>query len=80
MEYGSSTIEMHKDAVKEGDRVLVIDDLLATGGTAIAACKLLRRAGAEVDSTAFIIELYPLKGREKLKQYDVRSVVSYEGK
>ena len=80
LEYGSSTIEMHKDAVKEGDRVVVIDDLLATGGTAIAACKLIRRAGAEVVSTAFIIELNPLKGREKIEAIGIPvvSMLNYE--
>ena len=80
LEYGSNTIEMHKDAVKEGDKVIVIDDLLATGGTAIAACKLLRRAGAEVVSTAFIIELDPLKGREKIEAIGIPvvSMLSYD--
>ena len=67
LEYGTDTIEMHKDAIKKGDRVVVIDDLLATGGTANAASNLIRKAGGEVVSTAFIIELDPLKGREKLE-------------
>ena len=75
LEYGTDTIEMHSDAVKEGDRVLVIDDLLATGGTALAACNLVKKAGAEVVSSAFIIELDPLKGREKIESTGV-SVVS----
>ena len=74
LEYGTDTIEMHADALKQGDRVLIIDDLLATGGTAVAACKLVKKVGAEVVSTAFIIELDPLKGREKIEALDVRVV------
>lgn len=68
LEYGTDTIEMHADAVKAGDRVLVIDDLLATGGTAAAACNLVKKAGADVVASAFIIELDPLKGGKKLKR------------
>ena len=80
LEYGTNTIEMHKDAVKEGDRVLIIDDLLATGGTAAAACNLVKRLGGEVVSTAFIIELTPLKGREKLEANGIKvvSMLSYD--
>ena len=80
LEYGTSTIEMHEDAIKPGDRVVVIDDLLATGGTAIAACNLIKRVGAEVISTAFIIELDPLKGREKIESTGVKvvSMLNYE--
>ena len=80
LEYGTSTIEMHEDALKPGDKVLVIDDLLATGGTAIAACNLVTRAGAEVVSTAFIIELDPLKGRENIEKlgYNVASMLNYD--
>jgi len=74
LEYGTNTIEMHKDAIKEGDRVLIVDDLLATGGTAIAACNLIKRAGGEVVATAFIIELNPLKGREKLESLGIKCV------
>jgi len=74
LEYGTNTIEMHKDAVKEGDRVLIVDDLLATGGTAIAACNLIKRAGGEVVATAFIIELNPLKGREKIEAKGIRCI------
>ncbi|MCQ2739613.1 MAG: adenine phosphoribosyltransferase [bacterium] len=74
LEYGSDTIEMHKDAVKSGDRVVIIDDLLATGGTAVAACNLVRKTGAEIVSTAFIIELDPLKGREKIEANGVKVV------
>jgi len=80
LEYGTDTIEMHADALKEGDRVLIIDDLLATGGTALAACNLVKKVGAEVVSTAFIIELDPLKGREKIesKGYKVVSMLNYD--
>ena len=80
LEYGTDTIEMHADAVKEGDRVLVIDDLLATGGTAVAACNLVKKVGAEVVSAAFIIELDPLKGREKIEAKGVKvfSMLNYD--
>ena len=80
LEYGTNTIEIHVDALKEGDRVVVIDDLLATGGTAIAACNLIKKVGAEVVSTAFIIELDPLKGREKIEAngYKVLSMLNYD--
>ena len=74
LEYGTDTIEMHADAVKAGDRVVVIDDLLATGGTAVAACNLVRKAGADVVAAAFIIELDPLKGREKIEAKDVKVI------
>ena len=74
LEYGTDTIEMHADAVKTGDRVLVIDDLLATGGTAVAACNLVSKAGAEVVASAFVIELNPLKGREKIESNGVKVV------
>ena len=74
LEYGTDTIEMHEDAVKSGDRVIVIDDLLATGGTAAAACNLIKKTGAEVVSTAFIIELDPLKGREKIEANGIKVV------
>lgn len=80
LEYGSDTIEMHKDALKEGDKVVIIDDLLATGGTAVAACNLVRKAGAEPVAAAFIIELDPLKGREKIeaKGVEVVSMLHYD--
>ena len=80
LEYGTNTIEMHEDALKAGDRVVVIDDLLATGGTTIAACNLIKRAGAEVVSTAFIIELDPLKGREKIESKGIKvvSMLNYD--
>ena len=80
LEYGTDTIEMHADALKKGDRVVVIDDLLATGGTALAACKLIKRVDAEVVAASFIIELNPLKGREKLEASDVKvvSMLNYD--
>lgn len=80
LEYGTDTIEMHADALKEGDRVVVIDDLLATGGTALAACNLVKRVGAEVVASAFIIELDPLKGREKIEKTGVKvvSMLNYD--
>ena len=80
LEYGTDTIEMHADAVKAGDRVVVIDDLLATGGTACAACNLIKKTGAEVDSAAFIIELTPLKGAKRIEDagVDVVSMLKYD--
>ena len=80
LEYGTDTIEMHADAVKAGDRVLVIDELLATGGTAAAACNLVKKAGADVVASAFIIELDPLKGREKIEASGVNvvSMLNYD--
>lgn len=80
LEYGTDTIEMHRDAIKEGDRVVVIDDLLATGGTAVAACNLVKKVGGEVVAAAFIIELDPLKGREKIEAKDVKvvSMLNYD--
>ena len=79
LEYGTDKIEMHADAVEPGKKVLIIDDLLATGGTVDAAAKLLKKAGAKVVGAAFIIELTDLKGREKLKDIDVFSMVQFEG-
>jgi adenine phosphoribosyltransferase len=77
LEYGTDALEIHKDALGKGDRVLVLDDLLATGGTAGAAIKLVETAGASVAELAFVIELDFLKGREKLKGYKVFSIVHY---
>ena len=80
LEYGTDTIEIHEDALKAGDRVLIIDDLLATGGTAVAACNLCKKIGAEVVAAAFIIELDPLKGREKIEAAGVNvvSMLNYD--
>ena len=76
LEYGTDTIEMHSDAIEKGDRVLVFDDLLANGGTAKAACKLVEKAGGEIVGVAFVIELTgSLHGREKLSNYNVMSLI-----
>ncbi|NPA42425.1 MAG: adenine phosphoribosyltransferase [Chlorobi bacterium] len=77
LEYGTDALAMHVDAIQEGDRVLIHDDVLATGGTALAAAKLVERAGGKVVMFNFLIELTYLKGREKLKGYDVRSLLKY---
>jgi adenine phosphoribosyltransferase len=77
LEYGSNTIAIHTDAVRPGSRVVLIDDLLATGGTAAAAANLLRRLGANILEITFLIELSFLNGREKLKGFPVRSLVVY---
>ncbi|SDY50948.1 adenine phosphoribosyltransferase [Lachnobacterium bovis] len=80
LEYGSATIEIHKDSIKPGQKVVLIDDLIATGGTIEAAAKLVEQLGGEVVKMLFLLELKGLNGREKLKDYDVESIVSYEGK
>ena len=80
LEYGTATIEMHKDAIKPGQKVVVVDDLIATGGTIEAACQLIEELGGEVSKIVFLMELAGLNGREKLAKYDVASVVTYEGK
>jgi adenine phosphoribosyltransferase len=77
LEYGTDRIEMHADALEPGQRVLLVDDLLATGGTAAASAALLGRAGAEILAASFLVELTALKGREKLTGLEVLSVVSY---
>lgn len=80
LEYGSATIEMHKDAIKPGDKVVIVDDLIATGGTVEASIKLVEQLGGEVVKVIFLMELAGLNGREKLAGYDVESVIVYEGK
>ncbi|MGC8833153.1 MAG: adenine phosphoribosyltransferase [Armatimonadota bacterium] len=77
LEYGTNTLEMHRDAVKPGQKVLIIDDLLATGGTAGAAARLVEELGGEVVGFAFLVELEPLGGREALSGYNVLSLVKY---
>src|SRR5580693_9310116 len=77
LEYGTNSIAIHIDAVRPGSRVLLLDDLLATGGTAAAAAALLKKIGAQILEISFLIELGFLNGREKLKSYPVRSIVSY---
>ena len=80
LEYGSATIEMHKDAIMPGQKVVLVDDLIATGGTIEAAAKLVEKLGGEVVKIIFLMELAGLEGRKKLAKYDVGSVVCYEGK
>lgn len=77
LEYASSTLEIHVDAIKRGHRILLVDDLLATGGTMEAAAKLVERLGGLVVEAAFVIELPPLKGRERLGNYSVHSLVEF---
>ncbi|MBE6015629.1 MAG: adenine phosphoribosyltransferase [Lachnospiraceae bacterium] len=79
LEYGTTAIEMHKDSIKKGQRVVLVDDLLATGGTIKAARELVEELGGEIAKIIFLIELVDLKGREKLKNCDVASVITYEG-
>lgn len=77
LEYGEDKLEMHKDAIQQGDKVLIHDDLLATGGTVNAVCRLVEQLGGEIVQVSFIVELSFLNGRDKLKSYDVRSIVDY---
>ena len=79
LEYGSSTLEMHADAVKPGQKILVIDDLIATGGSAKACAQLIEKLGGEVAKFLFVIELIDLKGRETLNGYDVETLTVFEG-
>ena len=80
LEYGSATFEMHKDAIKPGQKVVLIDDLIATGGTMKAAVDLVEQLGGEVVRILFVMELAGLEGRKQLEGYDVESVIVYEGK
>ena len=80
LEYGSATIEMHKDSIKPGQKVVIVDDLIATGGTIEAAAKLVEELGGTVVKIIFLMELEGLKGRERLEGYDVESVIKYQGK
>lgn len=80
LEYGSAVIEMHKDSIKPGQKVVIIDDLIATGGTIEAIIDLVKELGGEVVKICFVMELAGLKGRERLAGYDISSVVVYEGK
>ncbi len=77
LEYGTNTLEVHRDAITPGQRVLIVDDLLATGGTVNGTIDLVRRLGGEVVSLAFLVELRFLKGRERLRGYDVHSIIQY---
>jgi adenine phosphoribosyltransferase len=78
LEYGNDALEIHKDAIKPGQRVLIVDDLLATGGTISAVAKLVEQLGGEVVALSFIIELTGLNGRDKLQGYEIDSIVQYE--
>ncbi len=78
LEYGSDTLQVHEDAIKPGQKVVIVDDLLATGGTAKASVELVKKLGGEIVGVAFVIELDALKGREKLAGYDVLSLIHYE--
>ncbi|MCO6436305.1 MAG: adenine phosphoribosyltransferase [Phycisphaerae bacterium] len=78
LEYGTDSVEIHQDAVHPGDRVLMVDDLLATGGTMAACCRLVERLGAEIVGCAFLIELSYLGGRHRLEGYPVHSILKYD--
>lgn len=80
LEYGTAVIEMHKDSIKPGQKVVIVDDLIATGGTTEAIIRLVEELGGEVVKIVFLIELMGLNGRDKLKGYDVDAVIKYEGK
>lgn len=80
LEYGKATIEMHKDSIKPGQRVLIVDDLIATGGTTEAMIKLIESLGGEVVGVVVMIELAGLKGREKIGNYRLEAAITYEGK
>ena len=80
LEYGTAVIEMHKDSIKPGQKVAIIDDLIATGGTIEACAKMIEELGGEVVKIVFLMELAGLNGRERLAGYDVESVICYEGK
>lgn len=77
LEYGMDALEIHEDAIKPGDKVILHDDVLATGGTAQAACKLIEKLGGEIIQCNFLIELSFLKGSNKLRRYDIRSLITY---
>jgi adenine phosphoribosyltransferase len=78
LEYGSNCLEVHKDAIEKGQRVLIVDDLLATGGTAVATAQLAKSLGADIAGLAFVVELDFLNGRDKLKPYNVFSLLHYD--
>ncbi len=80
LEYGQAEVEMHKDAVKPGQKVVIVDDLIATGGSAEAAAKLVEKLGGQVVRMVFVMELAGLEGRKKLAGYDVKSLINYPGK
>jgi len=79
LEYGKDKVEVHKDAINYGDKVLIMDDLIATGGTALATCNLIEKLGGQIKECCFIVDLPDLKGKEKLSKYKVFSVIEFEG-
>ena len=79
LEYGTDMLEIHTDALEKGMRVLIVDDLLATGGTMEAACQLVEQVGCEIAGVAFVVELVDLKGRDKLKKYPITKLIDFEG-
>ena len=79
LEYGEAILELHRDAIETGERVLIIDDLMATGGTIAATADLVEQLGGEIVECAFVVELPELKGREQIKQYKIFSIVEFEG-
>jgi len=78
LEYGTDTLEIHKDAIEPGEKILIHDDLLATGGTVEAVCKMVEKLGGEISGILFLVELSFLNGREKLSRYNVHSIVKFE--
>ena len=80
LEYGQAEVEIHKDAIRPGQKVVIVDDLIATGGSAEAAAKLVRKLGGEVVRMVFVMELAGLEGRKKLQKYDIESLIVYPGK
>jgi adenine phosphoribosyltransferase len=79
LEYGEDSLEMHVDTIQPGEKVVVVDDLLATGGTAEAGCKLIEEAGGDIVKVLFLVELPELRGREKLRAYNIASIITFEG-
>ena len=79
LEYGKNTVEMHEDAITEGEKIVIVDDLIATGGTIEAAVKLVKKLGGDILECAFIVELPDLKGREKIKDQKIFTICEFEG-
>ena len=79
LEYGEDALEVHKDAIKPGEKIVVVDDLLATGGTAEAGCQLVEELGGEIVKVLFLVELPELEGRKRLASYDIASIIAFEG-
>ena len=79
LEYGEDALEVHKDAIRPGEKIVIVDDLLATGGTAEAGCKLVEELGGDIVKVLFLVELPELEGRKRLSSYEVESIISFEG-